>query len=203
MPKAIPFPTKLKDDKPKETTITPADIDRMELEQEERLKKEKPPVTEQIETKPDESALVEKTPEESALVEETPEVSPPKEEFPSDVIKENCVKIRGEIVEIKPTKVKYFRNKTASAYGWLKRVPLTEFLLYQKGQLEPDRDADQILYDFLVASFDSSEFVRDNYDEMTADDVEQVVKIFGRINHIDEKEEAARKNREAQAQAKR
>jgi len=200
MPKAIPFPTKLKEEKPKETTITPADIDRMELEQEQRKKQGLPPVTEQIETKPDESALVDTIPEESALVEETPEVSPPKEEFPSDVIKENCIKLKGQLIEIKPTKVKYFRNKTASVYGWLKRIPLTEFLLYQKGQLEPDRDADQILYDFLVAALDSSELVRDNYDEMTADDVEQIVRIFGRINHIDEKEEAARKNREAQAQ---
>ena len=190
MPKAIPFPTGLKEGNPKETKITPADIDRMELEREQKKVQETPSVTDTIE----------KTPEESALVEETPEVSPPKEEFPSDVIKENCIKLKDQIIEIKPTKVKYFRNKTASSYGWLKRVPLTEFLLYQKGQLDPDRDADQILYDFLVAALDSSELVRDNYDEMTADDVEQIVRIFGRINHIDEKEEAARKNREAQAQ---
>ena len=55
---------------------------------------------------------------------------------------------------------------------------------------------------FLVAAFDDSTFVRDNYDDLDADTIERIVKIFGRINHIDEKEDQIRKNREAQAQAK-
>lgn len=192
MPK-IPLPTKLKDELPQRTNIEPANIEPSELKEKEPevtpSLKENPPVTPELDTEP----------EQSELLEATPEVSPPKEDFPSDLIKENCVKIGGEYIEIKPTKVKYFRNRTAASYNWLKLVPLTEFLTYQKGTLDPKRDADQILYDFLVAVFDNSEFVRDNYDEMSADDVEQIVKIFGRINHIDEKEEAARKNREAQA----
>ena len=71
-----------------------------------------------------------------------------------------------------------------------------------KVEADKAKEPDQLLFNFLVAVFDSSEFVRDNYDEMTADEVDRIVKIFGRINHIDEKEEAARKNREAQ-EAKR
>ena len=193
MAKPIPFPTKLHQGVPPETPVTPADID--------PTKANKADIQEspQVEVQPPMTPLEEVTPEETALKDETLEPSPPKDEYPTDAIKENCVKIGGKIVEIKPTKVKYFRNKTASAYNWLKLVPLTEFLTYQKGQLDPNRDADQILYDFLVAAFDDSQIVRDNYDEMSADDVEQIVKIIGRINHIDEKEEAARKNREAQA----
>jgi hypothetical protein len=90
-----------------------------------------------------------------------------------------------------------------SAFGIIKAVPLHELLTYDKGVLDPTRDADQLLYDFLVAVFDDSSFVRDHYDDLDADTIDRIVKIFGRINHIDEKEEAARKNREAQAQAKR
>jgi hypothetical protein len=34
---------------------------------------------------------------------------------------------------------------------------------------------------------------------MTSEDIERILEIFGRVNHINEKEELARKNREAQA----
>jgi len=150
--------------------------------------------------RPDETPKLEIILEESKQLEETPEASPQKEEMPSDFIEENCVIVNNKKIEIKPTKLKYFRNKAASAYGIIKAIPLHELLTYGKGLLDESRDADQLLYDFLVAAFDDSTFVRDNYDELDADTIEKIVKIFGRINHIDEKEEAARKNKEAQAQ---
>ena len=111
---------------------------------------------------------------------------------------ENCIKMSGEPMEIKPTKLKYFRNKSASIYSVLKVVPLNEFLAYEKGVFDKERSSDQILFDFLVAVFDNEEIVRANYDDLTAEDIEKILEIFGRINHINEKEEAARKNREAQ-----
>ena len=111
---------------------------------------------------------------------------------------ENCIKIGDTVVEIKPTKLKYFRNKAASIYSILKVVPLTEFLAYDKGIFDKERDSDQILLDFLVAVFDDEQLVRDNYDDMTSEDIERVLEIFGRINHINEKEDATRKNKEAQ-----
>jgi hypothetical protein len=200
MPRQIPFPTRLKQETPEETQSKPVDINAKELRQ------EKPQESPKIESQPDITDLLDVKPKEKPLIDEKPKESLPKSEFPSDVNPENCVTIGGKVIELKPTKVKYFRNKTASAYGWLKVAPLTEFLTYGKGQLpqiDPDRDSDQILYDFLVAALDSSQIVRDNYDEMTADDVERIIKIFGRLNHIDEKEEQARKNREAQAAQKR
>lgn len=206
MPKPIPFPIPGKE-KPSETD----------------LKKDQPVQTEEKGTTPnatpknlfipEESKKVEETPNESPKVEEIPNESPEKQEQPEDTKldkdmpnmpnAENCVVIGENIIEIKPTKLKYFRNKAASAYGIIKAVPIHELLTYSAGVLDEKRDADQLLFDFLIAAFDDPVFVRDHYDEMTADDVEKVIKIFGRLNHIDEKEEAVRKNREAQAQAKR
>jgi len=181
-----PTPTKMID-KPVGTNIT------MELPEQTKLS------SELIEEVPKLKII----PEQSQPVDIIPEATPQKEEKPSDVIEENCVTIGGQKIEIKPTKLKYFRNKAASAYGIIKAVPIHELLTFDKGQLDPTRNADQLLYDFLVATFDDSTFVRNNYDELDADVIDKIVKIFGRINHIDEKEEAARKNREAQAQAKR
>lgn len=141
-------------------------------------------------------------PEETKEKGEVPETTPEKKEMPSDIKEENCVEVDGVKIEIKPTKLKYFRNKSASGYGIIKAVPVHELFKYEKGILDPERDADQLVYDFLVAAFNDSTFVRDNYNEMDAEILDKVTKIFGRINHIDEKEEAARKNREAQEQAK-
>ena len=139
------------------------------------------------------------TPQQSAPVETIPEASPEKQEKPNEVKEENCVTLGDEKIELKPTKLKYFRNKGASAYGVIKAIPLHELLTYGKGVLDENRDADQLLFDFLVSAFDDSVFVRDHYDDFDAENIDRIVKIFGRINHIDEKEEAARKNKEAQA----
>lgn len=154
-------------------------------------------------TKPAQTSAKKGTPKESEPVETTPEESSPKEEMPSDNDEDNTVVVDGIKVEIKPTKLKYFRNKGASGYGIIKVVPLHELLTYGRGVIDEKRDADQLLYDFLVSVFDDSTFVRDHYDNFDAVIIDRIVKIFGRINHIDEKEEAARKNREAQAAAKR
>lgn len=111
---------------------------------------------------------------------------------------ENCIQLGDRKIEIKPTKLKYFRNRTASIYSALKIVPINEFLAYDKGVFDKDRDSDQILFDFLIAVFDDGALVKTHYDDMTAEDIEKILEIFGRINHIEEKEEAARKNRETQ-----
>ena len=195
MPKPIPRPSKQKE--------APNDI--LEIKGtpvQFPLVEDVPDETPKIEETPVESQPIEETPKESPAVEFIPEPSKEKTEMPSDLIERNCVVVNDKKVEIKPTKLKYFRNKAASAYNLIKIVPIHEFLTYGKGVLDAERDADQLLYDFLVAAFDNSTFVRDNYDNMDAEQVEQIVRIFGRINHIDEKEELARKNKEAQAQAK-
>ena len=139
------------------------------------------------------------TPNENKEIPVLPEETELNKAQPTSDNEENCVTIGDRKIEIKPTKLKYFRNKTASVYNILKVVPINEFLTYDKGVFDPNRDADEILFNFLIAVFDDSDFVKDNYDNMTAGDIEKILKIFGRLNGIDEKEEAARKNREAQA----
>ena len=74
--------------------------------------------------------------------------------------------------------------------------PLPDVLAMDAGVIDTERDGDQIVFDFLVAVFNDSKLVSRYYDDMTADDVDRCVKIFKRLNHIDEKEEAA-KNRQA------
>lgn len=183
MPKSIPLETPITEVPPIEPLETP------DIPPEKKLKI----------VNPDQTELKDEIPEESPKIETTPEPSPNKEEMPSELNEENCVVVNGKKIEIKPTKLKYFRNKGASAYGIIKAIPLHELLTYDKGVIDPKRDADQLLFDFLVAVFDDSSFVATNYNEMDADTIDRIVKIFGRINHVDEKEEAARKNKEAQA----
>ena len=192
MPKPIPFPMRLKKETPADNLQSPENPTASAPV--EQTPAETPKATEQ----PDLSKLLDETPVESKPNETQPEPSPEKTEMPSDNNENNCVIVDGQKIEIKPTKLKYFRNKGASGYGIIKAVPLHELLTYGKGVVDKERDADQLLYDFLVAAFDDSTFVRDHYDNMDAETVEQVIRIFGRINYIDEKEEAARKNREAQ-----
>ena len=194
MPKPIPFPTRLKKDTPEGELNTPAEPELSGLKKVDLS---------QIafkDNQPEQSELVGATPSVSPEKETKPDASPEKTEKPSDMNEENCVVIGGQKIEIKPTKLKYFRNHAASGYGVIKAIPLHDLLTYGKGVIDQARDADQLLYDFLVAVFDDSSFVRDNYDNMDAEQIEQIIKIFGRINHVNEKEEAAaRKNREAQA----
>lgn len=155
--------------------------------------------TDDIQEVPDETTDVPETPEETKEVPEQPEATALNKEVPSIYNEENTVVIGDTKIEIKPTKLKYFRNKTASVYNLIKAIPLTEFFNFKKGAFGDPRDPDQILFDFLIAVFDSSEFVRDHYDEIDAATIERALSIFGRLNGIDDKEEQARKNREAQA----
>lgn len=148
---------------------------------------------------PDPSDTEKKVPAPSRKKKSIPAPKELTKELPKIEKEENCIKLGDRLVEIKPTKQKYFRNRTASIYSALKLVPLNEFLAYDKGVFDKERDSDQILFDFLCAVFDDGALVRSHYDNMTSEDIEHILEIFGRVNHIDEKEEAARKNREAQA----
>lgn len=109
---------------------------------------------------------------------------------------QNWITIQGKEIHILPTKVKYFRNKAASAYKLLKLIPLNEFLSYEAGTFDT-RSSDQMLFDFLCAVFDDQKFVTKNYNNFDMEEIDQLIKMFGRLNHIDEKEEAAKKQKAA------
>ena len=191
--KPIPFPTKPSAKNPEIPDTSPGIPP-----EESNLTKEEPVDTQLVQANVVDTPMIKEEPADTELNKEVPEESKLDKEAPQTIPLENCVKIGDELIEIKPTKLKYFRNKMASAYNVLKIVPLNELLTYGKGVIDEKRDADQLLFDFLVAVFDGSDIVRDHYEDMTAEDIEQIFKIFGRLNHIDEKEEQQRKNREAQ-----
>lgn len=102
---------------------------------------------------------------------------------------ENTVVIGGKPIEIKPTKVKYQRNRTATFYRIIRMYPLVDILAMEVGSFGDDRDGDKALMDWLIAVFDDEQLVLDNYEEMDTALIEKILLIFLRINKISEKEE--------------
>lgn len=135
-------------------------------------------------------------PKENTTQKEIPKETELNRAPPAEVNPDNCVTINGQTIEIFPTKIKYQRNRTAAAYRILEIYPLADVLAWDKGVVDPDRDGDQVVFDFLVAVFDNSKLVSRIYDSMTTGDIERILSIFKRLNKIDEKEAAA-KNRAA------
>ena len=135
-------------------------------------------------------------PKENTTQKETPNETALTKAMPAEVDPKNCVTINGETIEIKPTKIKYQRNRTAAAYHILELYPLADILAWDKGVVDPDRDGDQVVFDFLTAVFDNGKLVSRLYDSMTTGDIERILEIFKRLNKITDKEDAA-KNRAA------
>ena len=116
-----------------------------------------------------------------------------KKEKPVLGIPENILTICGTQIEIKPTKLKYERNRTAAFYRMMDMYPLADILAMDTVIAGDDRDGDKCVMDWLIAVFDDEQFVLDHYDDMTVEDIEKALAIFRRINKIDEKEQK-RKN---------
>lgn len=135
-------------------------------------------------------------PKENTTQKEAPNETALTKAMPAEVDPKNCVTINGETIEIKPTKIKYQRNRTAAAYHILELYPLADILAWDKGVVDPDRDGDQVVFDFLTAVFDNGKLVSRLYDSMTTGDIERILEIFKRLNKITDKEDAA-KNRAA------
>lgn len=125
-----------------------------------------------------------------------PQFSPVVKEPPRPEHEENCIKVNGKYFEIKPTKLKYQRDRTAAFYRILNQMPLVDILALQDGILDPDRSSDKMLFDWIVAVTDDPDFVTENYNDFDSQTIERMLKIFCRLNEIDEREE--RKNRQAQ-----
>ena len=102
---------------------------------------------------------------------------------------ENVVTIGGKEIEIKPTKLKYQRNRTAAFYKILDVYPLADVMAMESGAFGDDRDGDKATMDWLIAVTDDEELIINNYDEMTTDAIEKMLVIFKRVNKIDEKED--------------
>lgn len=124
-----------------------------------------------------------KTGKRTTKVKELPQVGNP----------ENTVQLGEHIIEIKPTKLKYQRNNTAYFYKIVETLPLPDILALPAGALGDDRDGDKALMDWLIAVTDDPDLIVETYNDIDTETVETILKIFKRINKIDEKE-AAQKN---------
>lgn len=155
---------------------------------------------------PEEAELTKELPQESDLNKDLPDPKELNKDLPPVVNPENVIRLGDKDIEIKATKLLYQRNRTAAAYRILEIYPLPDVLAMEKGILDPERDGDAIVFDFLTAVFDNkpggpdptgtAEMLREHYDSLTSEDIDRAVQIFKRLNHIEDKEEAA-KNRAA------
>lgn len=109
---------------------------------------------------------------------------------------ENTIKIGDELIEIKPMKLKYQRNRTGVFYHVLDLYPLPDILAMGPNQFGDGRDGDKALLDWLVAATDREELVRENYNEMDSETIYRILAIFKRVNKIEELEKKL-KNAEA------
>lgn len=118
-----------------------------------------------------------------------PEENKMKEELPQVGIPENTVIIGGKLIEIKPTKLKYQRNRTAVFYHILEMYPLSDILAMGANSFGDGLDGDKKVYDWLVAATDDEDLIRENYDEIDSDIIYRILEIFRRVNKINEMEE--------------
>lgn len=137
-----------------------------------------------------------KTPPAEQPTKEIPTTGTKNKELPAVGNPENTVMIGDTLIEIKPTKLKYQRNKTALFYKAFDMLPLPDILSFESGAFGDERDGDKCVMDFLIAATDNEELIVANYDEMDTETIYKVLSIFRRVNRIDEKEAKA-KNPEA------
>lgn len=119
---------------------------------------------------------------------EIPSAEIEKKELPKTGHPENMVLFGNTPIEIFPTKLEYFRNKTANFYHLLQLYPVGEVLDLTADQLG-DKDGDKATFDWLIAVTDNEELVKANYNLITQDTIDKMVDVFIRVNKIKEKEE--------------
>lgn len=136
------------------------------------------PKGEQAEREMPESGVeTKKAPAAGVQVKEKPAIGTP----------ENTVVIGGELIEIKPMKMKYVRNRTAAFRHILEIYPLSD-ILAMENTFGDGRDGDKALYDWLVAVTDNEELIREHYDEIDTDTIYRMLAIHRRVDKVDELE---------------
>lgn len=130
-----------------------------------------------------------KLPETGMEEKKIPAAGMPPKELPATGNPENTVIIGGQLIEIKPTKLKYQRNRTAAFYKILDMYPLTDILAMSAGTFGDERDGDKAIMDWLIAATDNEQLIVEHYDELDTGIIEKILSIFRRVNRIDEKEQ--------------
>lgn len=122
-------------------------------------------------------------------------------ELPAIGKPENTVMIGDKMIEIKPTKVLYQRNRTAAFYKALDLYPLPEIMAMTKeGIGDDERDGDKCVMDWLIAATDDADLILENYDDMDTETIETILEIFKRVNRVTEKEERLKKSNQARGE---
>ena len=119
---------------------------------------------------------------------ELPETGIAEKEMPQVGSPENTVMIGGELIEIKPMKLKYQRNRTGVFYHVLDLYPLPDILAMGPKSFGDGRDGDKALFDWLVAATDDEELIRKYYNDMDTETIYRILTIFKRVNKVDEME---------------
>lgn len=153
-------------------------------------KRKKTPSTEIPEKKkPDISNEQKELPEVTDHPKEVPEVTRTRKKNPEKGNPENMVQFGDRLIEIKPTLLRYQRDRTAVFYRILEMYPLVDVLGMDSDSFGDDRDGDKAVFDWLIAVTNDPELVEENYDKLDTDTIEKMLSIFRRVNKIDEKEE--------------
>lgn len=132
---------------------------------------------------------IKKTPDVAPEEKPVPNAGMETKELPKVGNPENTVIIGGKLIEIKPTKLKYQRNRTAVFYHILEMYPLSDILAMGPKSFGDGLDGDKKLYDWLVAVTDDEDLIREHYDEIDSDTIYRMLEIFRRVNKISEMEE--------------
>lgn len=142
------------------------------------MRKSLPKVNEEVKPVPEVTENTTPLPKPSAKKMAVPKVGNPA----------NVVQFGDIEVELKPTKIKYQRDRTAAFYRMLKQMPLVDILALQDGILDPERSSDKMLFDWLIAVTDDPKIVTSNYDKLDSESIYKILEIFCRLNHIPEDE---------------
>ena len=102
---------------------------------------------------------------------------------------ENMVQFGSKMIEIKPTLLKYQRDRTASFYKLLKQLAVVDILALKDGVLDPHRSSDKMLFDWLIAVTNDPKLVTANYDKIDSETIYKLLEIFCRLNHIKDEDE--------------
>lgn len=151
--------------------------------------RKKPAVNTETKETPEVSTEVLAAPEVTEERKEIPEVTKERKKPPRTGSPENTIEIGGRLIEIKPTKVRYQRDRTASFYRILEMYPLVDVLGMERNSFGDGRDGDKAVFDWLIAVTDDPELITEHYDELDTSMIEKLLAIFRRVNKIDEKEE--------------
>ena len=150
--------------------------------------RKKPVVTENVKEVPAVTTEAKELPDAGSPQKEVPEVTRKLKEPPVKGVPENMIMIGGRMIEIKPTKVKYQRDRTAAFYRILELYPLIDILGMDNTSFGDGRDGDKAVFDWLIAVTDDPDLITECYDEIDTDTVEKLMSIFRRVNKIEEKE---------------